>query len=639
MCFGVKNFGLTLVLVLAFSFFLSFSEINVVCADVQTIIVPDDYTTINAAVEAATDGDTIYVKKGMYNETLEIWKALTLIGEDMKTTVINGQNSGTVILIRQNNVNFTGFTVIYDESPNSPDPWFLWSSRLVGIHIIDAKYCSVYENKIVDCGCGIWLFDSSQNNINGNSVIRNDYGIRVESSNNNSITGNTCTSNYGGIWFISASNNKLRANVMVDNSRNFGISSDELSTYVNDVDASNTVDGKPIYYWVDISERVVPSDAGFVVLVNCTGIRVQGLDLTKNQYGLLVAFTQNSMLQNNNISESGTGIYLHNSVNNDVIGNRINGFVGITANSNGTRITNNVINGTGVGIKLDGYRQTITNNTVAAGTFGIGTDILTCSGSYNNITQNSFHGQTYVGVVLGGSYNFFHENIIRNSETMRVTGEGNVVAKNTIMDSGVYVSGSYHIVCANNMTGGLRFSMNGGNNVHCWNYIGYGNGGSIDGFNPDNAHEAILYNNAGTWIQIFDVGIWEWIQYNVDVISNSIVSDFSFNPDKGALIRFNVEGETGKTGFCRVTIPKDLLHTEDNWTVLVDGKSVTPTVNEDVINSYIYFTYQHSTKNVEIVGTTAIPEFPSWTLLPLLLMATSAAIIYKRNLTKKPNQQ
>jgi parallel beta-helix repeat protein len=34
-----------------------------------------------------------------------------------------------------------------------------------------------------------------------------------------------------------------------------------------------------------------------------------------------------------------------------------------------------------------------------------------------------------------------------------------------------------------------------------------------------------------------------------------------------------------------------------------------------------------------------IPEFPSWIILPLLLMATLAAIIYKRKLAKTPNQQ
>ncbi|UCC59209.1 MAG: hypothetical protein JSW14_07060 [Candidatus Bathyarchaeum sp.] len=34
-----------------------------------------------------------------------------------------------------------------------------------------------------------------------------------------------------------------------------------------------------------------------------------------------------------------------------------------------------------------------------------------------------------------------------------------------------------------------------------------------------------------------------------------------------------------------------------------------------------------------------IPEFPSWTILPLLLIATLAAIIYKRKLAKTPNQK
>ncbi|MGD2066849.1 MAG: hypothetical protein PVI43_06750, partial [Candidatus Bathyarchaeota archaeon] len=81
-------------------------------------------------------------------------------------------------------------------------------------------------------------------------------------------------------------------------------------------------------------------------------------------------------------------------------------------------------------------------------------------------------------------------------------------------------------------------------------------------------------------------------------------------------------------------VPKDLLLAEDHWAVLVDGESVTPTVNEDTINSYIYFTYTHSTKTVEIIGTEAIPEFPSWTLLPLLLAATFLAITYKKKLHK-----
>jgi len=60
----------------------------------KTIIVPDDFATISAAVEYAAEGDTIYVKKGKYeicsNETLVINKTISIIGEDAATTFLSG---------------------------------------------------------------------------------------------------------------------------------------------------------------------------------------------------------------------------------------------------------------------------------------------------------------------------------------------------------------------------------------------------------------------------------------------------------------------------------------------------------------------------------------------------------------------
>jgi hypothetical protein len=64
----------------------------------------------------------------------------------------------------------------------------------------------------------------------------------------------------------------------------------------------------------------------------------------------------------------------------------------------------------------------------------------------------------------------------------------------------------------------------------------------------------------------------------------------------------------------------------------VDGASVSPTLSEDTKNSYLYFTYNHSTKTVEIIGTEAIPEFPSWIILPLFLVATLFSIIVRKKI-------
>lgn len=53
-------------------------------AESKTIIVPENYSTIQAAIGNATDGDTIIVKNGTYNEpTWQIDKALTITSESV----------------------------------------------------------------------------------------------------------------------------------------------------------------------------------------------------------------------------------------------------------------------------------------------------------------------------------------------------------------------------------------------------------------------------------------------------------------------------------------------------------------------------------------------------------------------------
>jgi parallel beta-helix repeat protein len=194
----------------------------------NTLTVPNDYPTINDAIANATDGDTVLVRQGMYNETIVIDKAITLRGEDTNRTIINGNTSKTVILILHGNVTVTGLTVTYSPYLNAPRRYYQhnwpsdwlgqggWSGRgypmdsgvfvrrtefrLAGIHIQAAKNCNISGNRISDCGVGIWLYLASQNTILGNILVRNDYGLQVDSSKGNSIVGNTFLDNGGGVW-------------------------------------------------------------------------------------------------------------------------------------------------------------------------------------------------------------------------------------------------------------------------------------------------------------------------------------------------------------------------------------------------------------------------------------------------------
>lgn len=67
-----------------------FAPVN---AENRTLVVPDEYTSIQDALNSANDGDTIFFKIGTYeaplNQTLVIDKAISLIGEDPEKTIIN----------------------------------------------------------------------------------------------------------------------------------------------------------------------------------------------------------------------------------------------------------------------------------------------------------------------------------------------------------------------------------------------------------------------------------------------------------------------------------------------------------------------------------------------------------------------
>jgi nitrous oxidase accessory protein len=95
-------------------------------AEPRTIVVPDEYSTIQEAIDVAADGDTVFVKKGTYQEqVLEINKSILVLGEDKDKTIINFdppvvnytffynilQAHAIAITIDANGVKFSGFTI------------------------------------------------------------------------------------------------------------------------------------------------------------------------------------------------------------------------------------------------------------------------------------------------------------------------------------------------------------------------------------------------------------------------------------------------------------------------------------------------------------------------------------------------
>jgi parallel beta-helix repeat protein len=209
-------------IIIAFTITATLSVFQPTAAQNNVLTVPDDFATINEAINNATNGDTILIRKGIYNETLLIEKAITLKGEDTNNTIINGKRAGTVIQISHDYVTLTGLTIIYLRTPNKPHIYFthdlpanppiagaslggLTNNAVffyrAGIHLNNAQNCNIIGNRILDCGVGIWLYNAQNNNILGNLLERNDYGLQVQVSSNNLVVGNTFQKGGGGIWF------------------------------------------------------------------------------------------------------------------------------------------------------------------------------------------------------------------------------------------------------------------------------------------------------------------------------------------------------------------------------------------------------------------------------------------------------
>ena len=79
----------------------------------SSLYVPDDYVTIQAAVNAASPGDTLIVRDGTYTENINVSKRLTIKSENGadKTIVQAAYSCDHVFEVTADFVAISGFTV------------------------------------------------------------------------------------------------------------------------------------------------------------------------------------------------------------------------------------------------------------------------------------------------------------------------------------------------------------------------------------------------------------------------------------------------------------------------------------------------------------------------------------------------
>lgn len=481
---------------------------------------PGNFTTIQDAINASSPGDTVFVFNGTYSEHVTLGITLTLKGENRDTTIIRTLQPGDGIRVTADWVNITGFTIV-NTGMGSADS---------GIELYYAHNCLVAGNNISsnDAESAIGVLFSHDNVIVGNIIASNrDKGVYLRLSNNNYVTNNTFQYNYRGIYLDEAVNNTIVDNVMTDDG--ILVTGAVVRAWNTHNITSNTVNGKPIYYWKNAIGGTVPSDAGQVILANCSGVTVEKVDIHNVFVGILLGFSDDTDIINNKIHNNHYGMLTFYSNSSRIANNEF--FRNFNFHISLSRSDRNWIEGNSLSqISLDGIvlfysnGNVVSNNTVFnSSEYGVSVFI-----SNNNTLINNTAFDCDSGINLSGVVDSIVEgnNASYNWNGFRFTGSRNVYANNTAYsnwDVGMNVQpGSHNLILNNsfiqNYGQGLRLS---GSYHRVIGNIAYLN--TLDAIHLSYADFATLTNNTmiGEAIYIWDSPLEYWNTHSIDT-SNTV---------------------------------------------------------------------------------------------------------------------
>ena len=300
---------------------------------------PNNYTSIQDAIDDSLDGDTIYIydDSSPYYENIFVYKTLIIVGENTDTTIINGNNLGDVISVTKDSVRIEYLTVTNSGS----------GSEDAGIEINNVQFCRIKHVRCISNSIGLYMNNTDSNYIQENIFSSNSlYGGYLFTSGYNIFDDNICNDNGVGIYLFSSDNNMVRENYCNNN--------------VND---------------------------GIRVSDGCDGFSISWNFFENSTNGIFIQDGYDIILENNVCNNNDIGIYLLNSYdiqggNNTCYNNNNYGFY--LQNTSDSQINNNICGNNNYGILLSSSSDDqLVNNQFYGGSYGVYLD--TC----NNIDVNS----------------------------------------------------------------------------------------------------------------------------------------------------------------------------------------------------------------------------------------------------------
>jgi parallel beta-helix repeat protein len=376
-----------------------------------------------------------------------------------------------------------------------------------GIYTSNSNYDVIKNNTCYNNRVGIHTINSNYDVIKNNTCYNNKFAIYNNNSNDILIKNNTCNYNYAGVAVWNDINDVIKNNTCNFNDWNL-VSSKSVSILIEDnycsegtsgsgiqlqwaesnivhnntmtectvtfngdlpkqynshsIDISNNINGEPVYYWKSRSGGKIPSDAGQVILVDCTNVDIENLDFQGWGRYVKLAFSNENRLRNNSFSNNYGSIGLLYSNENRIINNTI------IMNHRGIYLNNsnkNLLKNNNCSNNILSHEESMAD----------GLEMVICK--ENEIEDNIFSGNGYAGIELDDcSNNLIVNNTISNNNIYGIlinhsdsnTIKNNIISKNN--RAGLSFNDSinndiYH----NNFIENSIQVQNHHNNINTWN--------------------------------------------------------------------------------------------------------------------------------------------------------------------------
>ena len=541
---------LTLLTLILASTVASFSSFSPACAQQQTWTVDAhglaDFDTIQEAIDKAADGDTVFVKAGTYCEHVVVNKTVSLVGEDVSATIIDGNSTGHVLNVVSDNVNVTGFTVQNSGSFHTPTHDavdagiclnytigctisynFLLGNSVSGIALLNSNQNTVTCNNLSSIGwAGIQLRYSSRNTVSGNAIADKLMAIHgADSSNYNNITENVISNCTCGMCYHTSHHNSIRGNeisaieegLWLQYRLDFNLVAE--NNFINNTVAIHLLDG-PNYNNTLLRNVITGAEYGIKIENNARYTRIAENIIVDNRAGndswragIRLDSGLDTQIYSNTITGNNYGVLLYSSsprvsiYNNIIAGNEF-GIRVASGGSNYLNVSDNfVMDNRGYGIGLTGFSSgsnnaTITRNLIVNNSDGIA---LGQYSNYNSILQNNITLNECGFYIEFSAHNtIYGNNIIDNDLQVNITS-----ASSNAWDSGYPSGGNYWSDCnSTDLFCGIHQNETGSDGIVDEPYI-------IDTNNRDNyplvslwAPQALVtdINDDGT-VNILDISI------------------------------------------------------------------------------------------------------------------------------------